>query len=245
MVDRWSVLGKSLVAYRTLVDLIEDTLFPVHCLRCGNEGSYLCGKCEATEPSLILQSCPFCGVPTPYGLTCTSDRHKYFLDGLTTSGEYRSWIWRDIVKAWKFSGARSLDRFLKTRLVSALPQLPHGIYAPLVVPVPLTNRRQKFRGFNQAVVLAESVASAVGGELSQIAVRVKETKPQSGLGRAERQINIKDVFSITNPLVLDGKDCLVVDDLVTTGATMNEMARVLKLAGAKKVWGVSLFRVLF
>lgn len=243
MVDRRSLLAKSLTTYKSLVGLIEDTLFPLHCLRCQKEGAYICNRCKQTVPPISLQSCPFCSVPTAYGMTCWSDRHKNYLDGLTVRGDYHDWFWHNIIRAWKFGGAREIDVFICQELTTVLPELPHGLYSPLVIPVPLTKRRNRFRGFNQAEVLATRVAEVIEGDLCHEVIRIRETRPQPGLGKISRQKNIKGAFSVTNPQSVRDKDCIVVDDLLTTGATMNEIARILKTAGAKKVWGVSLLRV--
>lgn len=242
MVSRWRLLAGSLSLYQNLVSLFQDTLFPVYCFICNNEGAYLCDSCCLTAPSQVLQTCPFCGLPTAYGMTCDKDRRKTHLDGLTSGGNYHDWIWRDVVKAWKFGGARDLDKFLKKHLLLFLPQLPHGLYSPIIIPVPLTKRRQRARGFNQSVVLAEALAEVFETEVGEAVVKIRDTKQQSGLTRGARLQNLRNAFSVDNTKTVKDKDCIIVDDLLTTGATMNEISRVLKDAGAKKVWGVSLLR---
>lgn len=112
----------------------------------------------------------------------------------------------------------------------------------LVVPVPLHRWRLWNRGFNQSELLAKVVAERLNRPLIRALVRQKPTKPQFGLNKADRQKNMQGVFDISTryqPLVA-GKTVLLVDDIVTTGATLNECAKILKQNGVREVWGLVL-----
>lgn len=236
-----TVFKKIRLIIKETAHLFDDILFPVYCVRCQTEGFWLCAKCQQSVVLQKIQTCPFCGVPTAYGITCLTDRKKTYLDGLTNTGDYKSWVWRNVVRPWKFGGAVELGDFCSEQIQKILPELPYGLYDPIIIPVPLTKRRFRSRGFNQAQILAKAVAEVIEGEVYEIH-RIRETKPQPGLTRNERFKNISGAFAIPDKGKILHRDCIVVDDLLTTGATVNEIAKVLKKSGAKKVWAVTLLR---
>jgi competence protein ComFC len=114
--------------------------------------------------------------------------------------------------------------------------------ADMIVPVPLSMNRLKKRGFNQAAVIAEGVARQLGIPLSGILERKRDTRPQFSLSEGERFGNVKDAFFIEETKDLEGKTLLVVDDILTTGATVDECSRLLKRNGAEKVTVLTLAR---
>ena len=245
MVGRRSFLG--VIGFKQIISLwqswqrlFDDLIFPIHCIKCNKEGDWLCVECRRTVPIVPLQACPFCKMPTAYGITCEVDRKSHSLDGATVRGVYQDWVWQDIVKGWKFDGVVDLGKYATEMLCEALPHLPHGLYNPIVVSVPLTKRRQRWRGFNQAYTLASAVAGVIEGEIIDGVLRIRDTRPQPGLGKTQRRQNVHGAFEVVGDV--RDRDCIIVDDLLTTGATMDEIARVLKQAGAKKVWGVTLVR---
>lgn len=245
MVGRWCVLGvvkinKLLSELKRLLRLFDDLIFPIQCLKCTQEGDWLCIVCRSSVPVVPLQTCPFCKVPTVYGMTCDSDRKNHYLDGVTTRGIYQDWVWQHIVKGWKFGGAIELGEYAGEFLKQAMPHLPHGLYNPIVIAVPLTKRRKRWRGFNQSVTLANAVANMIESESVDGVLRIRDTRPQPGLGKLQRRQNVQGAFKVVADV--QHRDCIIVDDLLTTGATMDEIARILKQAGAKKVWGVTLVR---
>ena len=108
----------------------------------------------------------------------------------------------------------------------------------LVVPVPLSRKRRRWRGFNQAELLARAVAQNYGLTLdSNNLIRIKHKKPQAKLNEIHRLANVKECFAWRGG-DLNKKNIILVDDVVTTGATLNECAKVLKAAGAGQVWGL-------
>jgi ComF family protein len=114
--------------------------------------------------------------------------------------------------------------------------LPRGRL--VFIPIPLHSKRKGIRGFNQAEILCGILAKELGIEMVSGLVRIRDTKSQTGLPRAKRLVNVRDAFAFRdNPLLLEGKVVVLIDDVVTTGATLSESARVLKSAGARNVWG--------
>lgn len=114
---------------------------------------------------------------------------------------------------------------------------------PVLVPIPLSQKRLRKRGYNQAQLLARALGKKFNLEIQPLLKRVKETKPQYGLKREERQENMKGAFALNDEgLRINDKKgvTILVDDVLTTGSTMLEAAKVLKKNGVKEVWGVAL-----
>jgi ComF family protein len=113
----------------------------------------------------------------------------------------------------------------------------------VVVPVPLHRRRLRQRGFNQSLLLSRVVASCLGTQLEYLSlIRKKHTRSQTGLGKEDRRKNVARAFCVTSPGIFKGTKVLLVDDVFTTGYTLNECARILKKAGALKVACLTLAR---
>lgn len=156
----------------------------------------------------------------------------------------RSWsctlyegLTKEALHLLKYSGKLSLSNLFCSLLVQFLeenPEVLNGIEATLAVP--LHNVKFRERGFNQAHILSSAVVKKFGlKDLSYCLKRAVATRPQSELDKKERFDNIKGTFEVTAPLLISGKNLLMVDDLFTTGATLNECAKVLRKAGAKKI----------
>jgi ComF family protein len=115
----------------------------------------------------------------------------------------------------------------------------------LAVPVPLHERRLRERGFNQSLLLAKVLASELGAQLDYLSlVRKRYTRAQTGLRKEERRKNVKDAFSVIYPELINGKKLLLIDDVFTTGHTLNECAKTLKRSGATVVVCLTLARTL-
>ena len=117
--------------------------------------------------------------------------------------------------------------------------------APLVVPVPLHKSRRRSRGFNQSELIARAAVRQLPRKLETLTdalVRQRDTISQVGLSREERIENVRDAFRVAQPSRVNGRDILLVDDVMTTGTTLSECARVLKQAGAERVWAATVAR---
>ncbi len=152
---------------------------------------------------------------------------------------------RDLVHILKYQrikpAARLLGRFLHQALAGK--ELPE---ATLSVPVPLWKGKRRQRGFNQAEEIALALLRLQSRGSIQLntalLVRTRETASQTGLTRHQRRANLRGAFSVCQPEKLQGRNVLLVDDVMTTGATANECARVLLRAGAKQVWVATVAR---
>jgi ComF family protein len=153
-------------------------------------------------------------------------------------------VLREALHALKFRGQRGLSAPLGALLVEAMEgRLPAGVPA-LLVPVPLHPRRERERGFNQASLLARRVGLAwgvpVGGD---VLVRVVATPSQTELDAPARRANVRAAFRLRRPELVAGRHVLLVDDILTTGATLSECALSLREGGAATVGAVTVARV--
>jgi ComF family protein len=198
-------------------------------------GDALCADCEAALPR-IEAACIRCALPLAGGGTCGSCAVRPPLfDDARACFEYRFPLDR-LVQRFKFAGDLAAGRWLAARLARCL----RDATADVVVVPPLSRGRLRERGFNQALELAKPVARALRLRCAATAlVRVRETLPQPGLDRAERARNLHDAFRCDAKV--EGLHVAIVDDVVTTGATVHELARVLKARGAARVsvWAVA------
>lgn len=203
------------------------TVFPAYCHSCGrlaDEGEWaplLCGRCA--EGFLVWGS--FVPVPAP-------------LDGGRALTRFEGPA-KNLLVALKYRGLTRAGRVIGERMTQAPEARPLVRRAEVVVPVPLHWRRRWLRGHNQAMTLVRGI---VGGEQRGTACaalrRVKPTHPQVGLGRVDRQENVRGAFAVRKKYSVRvcGSRILLVDDVVTTGATASAAAEALKRAGASEVW---------
>jgi ComF family protein len=229
---------------------ILDILFPISCLSCETEGFWVCDHCFSKIPLLDFQFCPNCEERiTEKGLLCPACRKsgKSFVDLLIAASSYENETVRKMIHNLKYRFAAGIADPLSGIMTKAL--LKHGLPIPdFIVPVPLHPRRLRWRGFNQSLLLAEKIAEEL---IPPLKIRVlnalkrqKYNRPQVEISNySERFENVKDVFSLggDSPEVRS-KTILLVDDIATTGATLEKCAKALKEAGAKKVFAVVVAR---
>lgn len=215
-------------------------LFPARCAGCGSLGAVWCAACEAQTAVLQAPLCGHCGYPLqdPQAecLGCQG-RHFAFTQARAW-GAYSGALRRAILKL-KHKRNRELGAALSQYMAAALP--PRW-GAELVVPVPLSVRRQAQRGYNPAELLAGPLAQRLGLPLAQALLRQRETRPQMDLQVEQRWANVHGAFAGQAPAA--GRRVLLVDDIITTGATAHAAARALRAAGANSVYVLALARTL-
>jgi ComF family protein len=204
--------------------------WPQDCVLClAAADDALCARCEAALP-WIGEACERCALPLPGGGVCgaCAVRPPLF-DDARACLEYRFPLDR-LVQRFKFAGDLAIGRWLAARMARHL----RDAKADVIVVPPLARARLRERGFNQALELAKPFARALDIRLAPAAlVRVRETQPQPGLRRAERARNLRGGFRCEARV--HDLHVAIVDDVLTTGATGQELARVLKEAGALRV----------
>lgn len=147
---------------------------------------------------------------------------------------------RQLIHLFKYRRMKPLARTLSTYLASALPRDQNF---DVVVPMPLHWRRKWRRGFNQAELLAQRIARSCGIPLENAVRRIRSTETQAGLSNAKRRDNVAGAFRMKNARAIEGRRVLLIDDVMTTGATASACALALKRGGAKSVTLLALARV--
>ena len=202
--------------------------FPRRCRYCGRVVGFApgCGACEKELPKTLLS--------LEEKILFLRSTECPCLSGLAVKWKYEGPIRRGIARL-KFGGEYPLGELYGAELIEPAAALFGQVRFDLVVPVPAAQESLKERGCNVAALLAAPLAKRFGAELSDCIGREFETRAQHKLSRKERKVNLLGVF--TAPEAVAGKTVLLVDDVITTGSTMEECARALLLAGAKRVYG--------
>jgi ComF family protein len=218
-----------------------DLFFPKKCLGCGHPDTYLCRDCFTRIQIIDNNICFFCGKISWKGKICIECAKENGLDRIVSATEYKNPLIRDLIKAFKYHFVQELAEPLSKLLIKSLETLDFKLLTLnfLIIPVPLHGSRMRYRGFNQAELLAKEVADYFKLPLeTDILKRKISTTPQAKIKNTEkRRVNLENVFEV-NPELVEGKIVILLDDVTTTGATLIEAAKVLKNSGAKEVWGL-------
>lgn len=249
--------------FKKVLGAFLDFLFPAECVFCKNflGEERLLGFCKGCWEKIELITgslCACCGKPfvsesiseTAPEFTCENCRKSlYHFDKARAVGKYQG-VLREAIHQFKYSpsqvgmGKPRLGKPLSELLLRHLPPDLKIQSFDLVMPVPLHKNRKAQRGFNQSEILAKFLSRRYQIPLDTSHLyRMKETQPQVGLSGSERAENVKGAFGIQNAINLKGKKVILVDDVWTTGATVNESSRMLKKAEAKEVLVLTLARV--
>jgi ComF family protein len=232
-------------------------LFPPYCIGCGRISDELfCAECAAQLPRVLPPICPRCGKPLHTSVPrvncghCSS--HDWTIKAARALFKYEG-AGREAMHRLKYGGRRGLARFFGNALAqeagnaNALAGLfgwELGEEAQLVVPVPLHPRKRFQRGFNQNELVLRFYAPVLGLPVAAGALaRKKLTRPQVRLTEAQRFDNVRGAFAVLPRMraEVEGRRVLLLDDVITTGATINAAARALKKAGAERVYALALF----
>ena len=222
-------------AYLSTVDIVKRTIsailnlvYPKNCFSCGKNGAYFCRSCLKNLELVLPPRQSLQGL-------CSGG-----LDGLIAIGSSKNKSLFKAIKFLKYNGIKEvafdLSGILAERIKSEIPDWKSGI---IFSPIPLHPARERSRGFNQAELLAEATAEKLGVALKTgLLKKIKDTPPQARTSsRKQRFENIRGSFEVAPDPVLKEARIVLIDDVLTTGATMSEAASALKKAGAKIVIG--------
>jgi len=235
-----------------------DLIYPPRCAECrsfivhgsdedGVVSRNICPSCLADFRTLDSPHCTICGRPFASRAggshVCESClRRRPAFDTLGVPYLYEGSL-TTVIHRFKYGGRRELVLSLGPLLSSFARAWAPAEKASVVMPVPLHPRRLRERGFNQSKLLAAYVADDLGTPLDFLSLRrVRYTVPQTGLRKTERRKNVRRAFGLERPERVSGQRVLLVDDVATTGNTLNECARVLLKAKAEKVSALVLAR---
>jgi ComF family protein len=233
----------------TIGQSVLDLLFPPRCQACQEfDAQPLCERCRRSIRLIQPPFCEGCGRPfdplaqgAPICSACRQGEFRF--DGARSAGLFEGAL-REAIHALKYHQRTRLAQPLGEMLVSCWTRYATvKENALLVVPVPLHVSRYRERGFNQSELLANVFAQASGFAVNATSLqRVKPTRPQIELQRNERAENVRGAFEVVDASAFRGQTVLLVDDMFTTGATLNECARALRRAGACRVDCLTLAR---
>lgn len=221
---------------------VFDLVFPKRCVWCKAFGEYVCADCFPSvsfDPPMI---CLICGKASIDSLTHPGCKGKYTIDGCFAIVQYKGII-KKLLYQYKYNPNLSdLKAFLSELFYEGMIQ--HEILYPklqnaILVPIPLHSSRFRSRGYDQVDLLTQSLAKKIKLPIKPLLKRVKKTKSQFGLRREERIRNIRDAFEVIPKADAKDRTILLVDDIVTSGTTLAEAARMLKREGYKKVYGLA------
>lgn len=249
-----------------------DLFFPKFCLGCKKEGSYLCQDCRSLleicefnyclcdknsllPPNSSKGKCQRCQNKKLSGLYFALPYNLPALPAGQAGGRQEKSLTKKLICQFKYQPylkelAETLASILIEHFVISQKNTNEIWNNSVLIPVPLDKNKQKSRGYNQSEELAKELAKVLKiPVISGYLIKTKSTKPQMELSKEEREKNLLNVFSInlksggvSDTPPLSGKKVFLVDDVYTTGSTMEECARVLKDAGAKQVWGIVIAR---
>ena len=216
-----------------------DALLPARCLLCGaaSGAAPICPDCEQELPALPACHCPLCLDQTTHGERCGAcQMHPPHFDQVMALYRYAfpvDQLVHQLKYAARLALARHWGRQLGAQLEQALAR-QHSAPASRILPLPLHPQRLAERGYNQSLEIARHLTVALGLPLDRHSlVKTRPTRPQAELALQARKANLKGVFECRANLA--GEHVLLVDDVLTTGTTLDEAARVLKLHGAARV----------
>jgi len=218
-------------------------LYPATCAICREQvraGQYLCDGCEGKIVRIVRPFCETCSEPFEGSIktafSCANCAHRTIHFDAAVAAYRGRGIVRDVIHEFKYNRQIHLRHLVARWLRAALDdERLRGRQFDVIVPVPLHPARQRERGFNQASLLAELLSAHASIPCRPLLKRVRYTTTQTALNRSERMENLHNAFRLRKNADVRGLRMLLIDDVLTTGSTLSECARVLKRAGAKSV----------
>lgn len=242
--------GSSTTGYpQQILGYLSNIIFPISCVGCGrfpagNKPEYICKSCLSAIPPKNSFECIGCKKISPFGNTCIECPDFKAVDQLLIVSDYKNPLLEKTIKTLKYrlipDIAESFRPLLKKYIIRLSKYKNFNITAdnPLIIPIPLHPRRLNWRGFNQAELIAGIVADITQLKVrNNILLRSRNSKPQVELEKREERLkNMAQKFTISqNNIAIKDRVILLVDDVCTTGATLNEAAKILKENGVSKV----------
>ncbi len=255
------IYAKLSFMFKRIKNSVLDILFPKKCFSCNKANTYLCKNCftrldstQARQEKIEIKQnniCPVCERPVPKSALCVKCQEKSGLNRLIWAIPYSDILVQTLIKKLKYNYIQELAEPLVQLLIKSWENANHSSLTTrhLIVPIPLHKRKLRERGFNQAELLAKSMAEYLSVPLENALVRKKYTLPQAkAKNHKARRKSLKSAFEIhpdfakkcaaQNKNILQNKIIILVDDVFTTGATLSEAAKTLKRAGAQEIWGL-------
>jgi ComF family protein len=213
-----------------------DALFPPRCAGCGRRGHWVCRYCAEELEQIIPPFCQRCG--EPWGRACRCAHLAPSLDRVRSAAWYDGWL-RTAIQHFKYEGEFARTEHLAELLQPLVSEFGQRVQ---LVPVPLHPSRRRQRGYNQAERVAKALARSSGCDVADVLERSRATIQQVGLPATERYLNVRDAFAVSGSASISGGRFVLIDDVMTTGATLGACASALHGAGASWVGALTVAR---
>ena len=202
---------------------IADLIFPYKCVICHKENEIICQKClKSLKP-----------------LPCNIIEPRDGIDKIYCYEAYTGNL-KTVIQKLKFNKKQKIADILGEKMAEILKVNLAGLENMILIPVPLHKKREKERGFNQSLLICKKISEKLNiPYLQDNIIRTKETKYMYRLSKKERFANVKQAFKIVNPESIKNKTVIIIDDIFTTGATISQIAKLLKKNGINKVIGAT------
>ncbi|RJR30726.1 ComF family protein [Candidatus Parcubacteria bacterium] len=233
--------------FKIFKNFLSDLIFPKSCFNCGKSGIWFCHECYNR---VILNSnirCPFCKLPGGIlGQTCFNCRKTHFLDGVIAATEYKNTVIKKLVHKYKYDLIKDLEKpsgWLIADYIEALKEKSPDFFKDVdfVVPVPLSVKKTLARGFNQSELLSKRLSNHFKWPMAVNSLqKIKSNKRQVNQKKIGRRQNVRDKYALKDKFKFKSKKIFLIDDVATTGSTLDECAKIMKKAGAREVWGIVL-----
>jgi len=238
-------------ALAELKDDLLDFVYPQHCIICkkhlNRKERHVCETCWNSLVTLPDPFCPYCKSFMEHGDTkcvfCDSTKklsEDHILLKVRSLGRFADY-YKELIHQLKYDKKIPLGKRLGERLGKTINDDSIFLKSDYLIPVPLHKSRYRERGFNQSEIVAEGISKTTGLPVSRnVLKRKKNTKDQTNLSREQREENVRGAFVVTSPEMINGKSIILVDDVITTGATLSECARMLNQFGAQQILAMTL-----
>jgi len=214
-------------------------IFPKFCVGCRQESSFLCQNCQNKIIKIKTRTCLGCQRISEEGI-CSKCKKDLPITKSIIFGYHKDPILKELIHNLKYEGIYPIAEILSKMLIK---KLENFIFPKdsTIIPVPLHRKRFAQRGYNQSELIAQKLAGHFHWKLnSKLLIRQINTKPQINLKHHDRLTNMKNAFSINTNENFPNGTIILLDDVVTTGATIGECAKVLRAGGANRIWVITL-----
>lgn len=231
---------------KKLLKFFLNLIFPIQCLSCAREDTWLCSDClnKILNQKHEQTACPICNVNGyKNGTVCPKCQKEYQLDKIFIASDYENELIQKLIKTFKYNFVKDLSWTIAEIMINYFKQvnsISEITSINSVLSSPLSRKRLRWRGFNQSDLLAKNFTDKLNLKyFPDLLIKTKHTKEQAELDREQRLINVKNVFQLKKDcLKIKDQSFLIIDDVITTGATLGEIAKVLKANSAKKIWAL-------
>lgn len=213
-----------------IIEQVFQFLAPHDCISCGKEGRVLCLGCADTKLEFVPDRCYLCLSPSPYGKTCLPCRATSPLRYVRVRTSYGE-IAKQVVHALKFTHARDAAKLIAEEMARQLPRFRSNV---IIAHVPAASSHVRLRGFDQSALIARELGRIMGLRHMHILGRVGQQR-QVGASPMLRRTQLQEVFRPLSKGLTNGAHILLIDDVLTTGSTLEAAAGALRGAGAKAV----------